>query len=73
MSEEKELPKLEEEEKEEVKNSYLSICECTVRQLMQKLGTEIGRSIHPDFWVNILYNKYDISSKDKKIYKIIRK
>lgn len=30
----------------------------TVRSLLQLFGTEVGRSIHPDFWVNALFSEY---------------
>ena len=30
----------------------------TVRKLLQELGTEVGRAIHPDFWVNALMVDY---------------
>ena len=32
----------------------------SVRELLQKFGTEVGRSIHPNFWVNALFNNYKI-------------
>ena len=30
----------------------------TVRKLLQLLGTEVGREIHPNFWVNALFADY---------------
>ncbi len=30
----------------------------TVRQLLQEFGTEVGRSIHPNFWINALFSEY---------------
>lgn len=30
----------------------------TVRELLQLLGTEVGRNIHNDFWVNALFTDY---------------
>jgi hypothetical protein len=30
----------------------------TVRTLLQQFGTEVGRAIHNDFWVNALFNEY---------------
>lgn len=30
----------------------------TVRWLLQNIGTEVGRTIHPNMWVNVLMNKY---------------
>ena len=30
----------------------------TPREIMQKMGTEVGRSIHENAWVNALFNKY---------------
>ena len=32
----------------------------TVRTLLQKFGTEVGRSIHSNFWVNALFSEYKI-------------
>lgn len=32
--------------------------EYTVRLLLQHLGTEVGRSIHPNFWINALMSEY---------------
>lgn len=29
----------------------------TIREFLQKLGTEVGRNINEDIWVNILFNK----------------
>ncbi|MCB1711621.1 MAG: hypothetical protein KDH96_03810, partial [Candidatus Riesia sp.] len=29
------------------------------REIMQKMGTEVGRSIHENAWVNALFNKYE--------------
>ena len=31
----------------------------TPRGIMQKMGTEVGRSIHENAWVNALFNKYN--------------
>lgn len=30
----------------------------TVRDMLQQYGTEVGRAIHPDFWVNALFADY---------------
>lgn len=30
----------------------------TIRQLLQEFGTEVGRSIHPSFWINALFADY---------------
>lgn len=30
----------------------------TGREMLQKIGTEMGRSIHPDAWVNALFSDY---------------
>ena len=30
----------------------------TIRQLLQQLGTEVGRQIHPNFWINALFADY---------------
>ncbi|HOO68370.1 MAG TPA: hypothetical protein PLC53_03285 [Bacilli bacterium] len=30
----------------------------TIRQLLQQLGTEVGREIHPNFWINALFIDY---------------
>jgi len=50
-------------EKEEVKNSYLPnewnrVESMTVRTLLQEFGTEVGRQIHPNFWINALFSNY---------------
>lgn len=67
-------------ENEQVKNSVLgpewnqwaqinettkTIQAMTVRVLLQKLGTEGGRSVHPDLWVNALFSDYDIKPRVK--------
>lgn len=31
----------------------------TVRKFLQRLGTEVGRAIHPNFWVNALFSGYN--------------
>jgi len=36
----------------------------TVREFLQKLGTEVGRNINEDIWVNILFNKCNESDED---------
>ena len=33
----------------------------TIRKLLQLFGTEVGRAIHPDFWVNALFTDYHIN------------
>lgn len=37
--------------------------ERTYRWLLQKLGTEVGRQIDPDIWINSLMNHYDSTKK----------
>lgn len=39
--------------------------EYTVRKLLQRFGTEVGRSIHPNFWINALFVDYTISDLGK--------
>lgn len=34
----------------------------TVRKLLQEFGTEVGREIHPNFWVNVLFSEYKAKS-----------
>jgi hypothetical protein len=31
----------------------------TVRQLLQNFGTECGRSVHTNFWINALFSDFD--------------
>jgi hypothetical protein len=38
----------------------------TYREMLQLLGTEVGRYIHPDFWVNALFTEYDNNFHVKK-------
>ena len=38
-----------------------------VRQLLQEFGTEVGRQIHPNFWVNALFNEYKAIIDNTKI------
>lgn len=50
-------------EKEEVKASYLGeewahTEDMTVRDLLQKIGTEVGRQIHPNVWTNVMFKEY---------------
>jgi len=35
----------------------------TVREILQLFGTEVGRQIHPDTWVNALFTDYKIIDK----------
>lgn len=35
----------------------------TVREILQLFGTEVGRQIHPDTWVNALFSDYKILDK----------
>jgi hypothetical protein len=61
-------------EKEEVKNSYLGdewnrIESMTVRTLLQEFGTEVGRQIHPDTWVNALFSEYDNKGNENYLEK----
>jgi len=32
----------------------------TIRQLLQEFGTEVGRAIHPNFWINALFADYKV-------------
>lgn len=32
----------------------------TGRELLQKIGTEVGRSIHPETWINALFSDYTL-------------
>lgn len=34
----------------------------TVREILQEFGTEVGRQIHPNFWVNVLFSDYKVDS-----------
>lgn len=48
---------------DETKNSLSTIKDAegnyyTIRQLLQKFGTEVGRSISPNLWVDALINSY---------------
>lgn len=43
----------------------------TVRELLQKLGTEVGRNIDTDIWVNALMNEYDTPINYTEPYWII--
>jgi len=40
------------------KRSPVGITKLTPRRLLQKLGTECGRNIHTDIWVNTLFSDY---------------
>jgi hypothetical protein len=33
------------------------------RLILQKLGTEVGRSIHSNFWINVLFAKWQMNSR----------
>lgn len=50
-------------ESADVKSSVL-FENITVREILQKLGTEVGRTIHPDLWVNALMNDYTLTRPD---------
>lgn len=39
--------------------------EMTVRQFLQKLGTEGGRAVHPEIWINSLYADYKCIPADR--------
>ena len=41
----------------------------SVRKLLQKFGTEVGRSIHPNFWVNALFASYHSNFTNNPFYK----
>lgn len=36
----------------------MSIVDMTIREMLQQFGTQGGRAIHPDFWVNALFSDY---------------
>jgi hypothetical protein len=46
--------------KEDADDTYLA--KLQVRGLLQKLGTEVGRNIHPEVWVNALFTDYKIQN-----------
>lgn len=35
----------------------------TYREILQRLGTEVGRAIHPNLWINALFNSLNKDSK----------
>ena len=41
----------------------------SVRELLQKFGTEVGRNIHPNFWVNALFVSYNSNFTNNPFYK----
>lgn len=41
--------------------------EYSVRDILQLLGTEVGRAIHNDFWVNALFVDYDVPYNWSKV------
>ena len=41
--------------------------EYTVRDILQLLGTEVGRSIHNDFWVNALFSGYTQTAPNETV------
>lgn len=43
---------------QEVKQKYIDWIGMTVREFLQRLGNAVRESIHPDFWVNALFNTY---------------
>lgn len=45
-------------DKESKLNNPLEIFKPTVRWLLQNIGTEVGRNIHPNMWVNVLIHQY---------------
>lgn len=54
---------------DETKNSLSTIKDAegnyyTIRQLLQKFGTEVGRSISPNLWVDALMNDYIKAKSD---------
>ena len=44
---------------EEKKKTFFPNVNLTGRELLQKVGTEWGRSLNPNIWVNLLFNKID--------------
>lgn len=54
---------------DETKNSLSTIKDAegnyyTIRQLLQKFGTEVGRNISPNLWVDVLMNDYIKAKSD---------
>lgn len=43
---------------QEVKQTYIPWIGMTVREFLQRLGNAVRNAIHPDFWVNALFNTY---------------
>jgi len=46
-------------ENSNIKNMYLPLWGKTVREFMYEFATDCCRKYNPDFWLNILRNKYD--------------
>ncbi len=44
---------------QEVKQTYIPWIGMTVREFLQRLGNAVRESIHPDFWINALFNTYN--------------
>ena len=42
----------------EDKSRYLEEYDMTIGELLQKIGTEFGRAVHIDIWVNKLFGIY---------------
>ena len=44
---------------QEVKQTYVPWIGMSVREFLQRLGNAVRDAIHPDFWVNALFNTYN--------------
>lgn len=44
---------------QEVKQTYIPWIEMSVREFLQRLGNAVRDTIHPDFWINALFNTYN--------------
>lgn len=44
---------------QEVKQTYIPWIGMTVREFLQRLGNAVREAIHPNFWVNALFNTYN--------------
>lgn len=47
------------------KSQYIPIWDMTIREIYQKLGTEVGRQIDPEVWIKNLQSRIDKSKCDK--------
>lgn len=44
---------------DEAKDLNIAAIGCSYRKLAQTLGTEWGRSLHPNFWINVAQHRYN--------------